>query len=99
MTHCLTEEGTPSILAHFPSERRSKRSTVNGRVYKGNGTGREPQPKEESAGRPEIGQCLIFHHSRLYSMLFSRRILSRFQCDRRSKRDAEKEGTTGRGPT
>ena len=97
MTHCLTEEGTPSILAHFPSERRSKRSIVNGRVYKRNGTGREPQPKEESAGRPEIGQCLILHHSRLYSMSLSRRILSRFQCDRRSKRDAEKRERRGDG--
>ena len=73
---------------------------MNGRVYKGNGTGRGPQPKEESAGRPEIGQCLILHHSQLYNMLFSGRILSRFQCERRGKRDAEKEEriSTGRGP-
>ena len=73
---------------------------MNGRVYQGNGTGRGPQPKEESAGRPEIGQCLILHHSRLYSMSLSRRILSRFQCERRGKRDAEKEEriSTGRGP-
>ena len=51
------EEGTPSILAHF-LERRSKRSIVNGRVYKGNGTGREPQPKEESGACRTQGEQL-----------------------------------------
>ena len=58
MPHCLTEGGTPSILAHFLSERRSKRSIVNGRVYKENGTGREPQPKEESAACRTQGEQL-----------------------------------------
>ena len=58
MPHCLTEGGTPSILAHFLSERRSKWSIVNGRVYKENGTGREPQPKEESAACRTQGEQL-----------------------------------------